>query len=329
MDPSPPAPPAIYGLFTPLDALYTEVQDTCHWEARMTCREFPPSSKCFVEKVTIHKSHSLDGHEFLRFEIRAPDDNPHRAIVVVGRRVHISSAADSSTLCLTSSGWRASPLPSALPARDQVRAATMGTERGDELMDNSSSCPISSLTFPERAPSADELSTLLGAISGHCKDYRLLTSQCYWYARTAFKALSQLFKAHEHPVDGNNEINTIFGSKLPSGEDLDAVCRIYQNKREALFKDPRRASEARDNEVQRLVLALRAKETEHEQTVLALRAKESEQEQTVLALRAMESEREHALLTSQAWKGECEQLRKEMHLLKNQVKSREQADRRD
>ncbi|KAI6100604.1 hypothetical protein F5141DRAFT_1139895 [Pisolithus sp. B1] len=235
-----PAPPTIYGLFTPLDARYPERQSTYCWETHMTNWQFPSSSRCFVEKVTWHKSNSVDQHEFLRFTIRAPY-GPHSAVVVVGRTVQITSVTKLSAIFLTSSGCCASSESLAQSAVDEVTAATVGTWRGDELMDNHNCRLVSSLTFPSRAPSADELSTLLAVVSSYREKYHLLESQCFWYARTAFKALMELFEGKENPGDGSHKGGRIHSSKLPSsGTHVHEICRMYKQKREALPQSPDR-----------------------------------------------------------------------------------------
>ncbi|KAI6043539.1 hypothetical protein EDC04DRAFT_3088058 [Pisolithus marmoratus] len=228
MNSSPPEPPTIFGLFTPLNARYPERQNTYRWEAHMTDRKFPNSSRCLVEKVTWHKSRSMDRHEFLRFKIRAPH-GPHRAIVVVGRTVEISSVADWSTIALTSSGHCGSSESLAQVAVDEIVAATIGTQRGDELMNNRNCSLVSSLTFPERAPSADELSTLFAVISKYRETYHLLDFQCFWYAETAFKALLELFEGSEDPGTGDHNGGKIHGSRLSSHDCVHEICRWFES----------------------------------------------------------------------------------------------------
>ncbi|KAI5999128.1 hypothetical protein EDD15DRAFT_2238874 [Pisolithus albus] len=238
LDPPPP-PPTIYGLFTPLDALYPARQNTYRWEDYMTNREFPRSSQCFVEKGSLHRSYSTNPHAFLRFEISAPN-GPHKAIVVVGRTVKIPSPADLPSILFTSSSkFRASP-QSILPAVDEITAATMGTVRGDQLMDNHNCHLVSSLTFPERAPSADELSTLLAVISKYRDTHHFSDAHFTWYTRTAFEALVELFAGSEHLEDAKCDGGKICRSKWPLCGNVHEVCRAYKEKREALLNCPER-----------------------------------------------------------------------------------------
>lgn len=93
---------------------------------------------------------------------------------------------------------------------------------------------VSSPTFLKRAPSADELSTLLTTISVYREKYHLQHSQCYWYARAA---LMKLFWGAKVPEDGNHDEGQIHGSKLSTYDDFHEVCRLYKKRREELSRN--------------------------------------------------------------------------------------------
>lgn len=309
MNPSLPEPPTIYGLFTKLDARYPERQNTYRWKDFMTDREFPNSSLCFVDEVTWHKSHSMDQHEFLRFEIGAPY-GPHRAIVVVGRTVVISSVAKLSAVALTSSGCCASSESLAQAAVDEVVTATMGTRQGKELMDNRNCALVSSLTFPKFAPSADELSTLLAVMSQYRETYHLFDSQCFWYAKTAFKALVELFEGREDPGDGDHSGGKIHGSKLSLHGNVHEVCCLYKEEREALAKDPDRLRKIHaDTTMQVDPQASQGDADRYRQEAETYRR----------ALEAKESERRQAQLAFEASERQNQQLQLQMQLLRTQL----------
>lgn len=318
----------------------------------MTNLEFPRSSQCFVEKGSLHRSYSTNPHAFLRFEISAPN-GPHKAVVVVGRTVKIPSPADLPSILFTSSSkFRASP-QSILPAVDEITAATMGTVRGDQLMDNHNCHLVSSLTFPERAPSADELSTLLAVISKYRDTHHFSDAHFTWYTRTAFEALVELFEGSEHLEDGKRDGGKICGSNRPLCGNVHEVCCVYKEKREALLKSPERLrkiivdsimpvnpqrhqeeSESSRQEAetsrqdlrtgecdpQQGPLAFQASQSElqHEH-LLAIQALESERQQVLLAKRAVDSELQQILLANQAAKRENEQLRNELQLLRDRL----------
>ncbi|KAI5995312.1 hypothetical protein F5J12DRAFT_856004 [Pisolithus orientalis] len=324
MNPPPLNPPTIYGLFTALNDCLPETQNTYRWEAYMTDREFPDSSLCFVDKVTWHKSYSMDQHEFLRFEIKAPD-GPHRAIVVVDRTVDISSIAKMSAVALTSSGCCTSSRAFTQAAVDQVTAATMGTPWGDKLMDNHNCSLVSTLTFSTCAPSADELSTLLALISEYRETYHLIDSQCFWYAKTAFKALVELFNGSENPADEDHGGGKIHGSKLPLPGDVHHICRIYKERREALPPHSDRLRKGHADTTMQVDLqgsredADRCEE-EAENHLQVLEAKVSELEAKLEAknreLEAKNRERQQALLASE---NREQQLLLEMQVLRIQL----------
>ncbi|KAI6107558.1 hypothetical protein EDD17DRAFT_1756447 [Pisolithus thermaeus] len=313
MNPSPPQPPTIFGLFTQADARCPERQNTYRWEVFMTDREFPNSSRCCVEEVTWHKSYSMDQHEFLRFKIKAPD-GPHKAVVVVGRTVEIPSVAKLSAIALTSSGCCVSSESLAQAAVDEITAATIGTRRGDELMGNHNCRLVSSLTFPNHAPSADELSTLLATVSKYREKYHLLDSQCFWYAKTVFRALVELFGGSENPGDRHHDGGRIHGSKLPSlSGSVHEICRTYQEQRIALSKSPDRTRKVYADPIAQVDMQALREETAACQQ--AVEAKESERQQALLAWQTSESEKQQALLAWQASERQNNELRLTVQML--------------
>lgn len=289
----------------------------------MTDLEFPHSSQCLVEKGTLHRSYSVNPHEFLRFEIRAPH-GPHRAIVVVGRTVKVSSVADLSAILSTSSSKRRASSQSILPAVDEITAATMGTQRGDELMDNHNCHLVSSLAFPERKPSADELSTLLAVISKYRDIHHFLDPHCFWYMRTAFEALAELFEGSEHPGDGERDGGKIRISKWPLCGNVHEVCCVYKEKREALFKCPERLRKIIVDSVMPVNLQRHQEEAgayrqEVETSRRDLKARECDRQLGLLAFQASQSGLHQALLAFQAAQRENEQIRKELRLLQDRL----------
>lgn len=313
MNPSLPDPPTIYNLFTTLDAYRPEVQRTFRWEISMTKNDFPGSSRCFVQKVTYHKSRSLDRHEFLRFEIGAPD-GPHRAVVIVGRTVDVPSLAKSSSIALTSCGCYTSPESLTQPAIDEITAATMGTPIGDELMRDHNCDLVSSLTFLNRAPSADELSTLLAVISEYREKYHLQHSQCYWYARTAFKALIKLFEGSEDPRDGHRDGAKIHGSTLSLRDDVHAVCCLHKERREKLSRS---RAQLRYNNATSIVHP--GPQTTLEQSEVSCGALSENELQLQLALEASERAREQLLL-------EVQDLRSRLAIMPQNIRGESQID---
>ncbi|KAI6029060.1 hypothetical protein BKA83DRAFT_4213911 [Pisolithus microcarpus] len=255
MNPSLPDPPTIYNLFTTLDAYRPEVQRTFRWEISMTKNDFPGSSRCFVQKVTYHKSRSLDRHEFL--------------LVIVGRTVDVPSLAKSSSIALTSCGCYTSPESLTQPAIDEITAATMGTPIGDELMRDHNYDLVSSLTFLNRAPSADE-PIYSACISSPAFPVLLV-------CKNRIQGPHKLFEGSEDPRDGHRDGGKIHGSTLSlrDGRSCGLLFLRYNNATSIVHPGPQTTLEQSEvscgalseNELQ-LQLALEASERAREQLLL-------------------------------------------------------------
>ncbi|THH15734.1 hypothetical protein EW146_g4790 [Bondarzewia mesenterica] len=158
-------------------------------------------SRCYLDRVAHYKCKTDMEHEYLIIYIR--DQSGYTGVMAVDRNAsedeQFSSFALSPSLDVApgdGSSANASASSSTTAAFDRVEISHDGSIECIIERRGPSIC-LDTLTFSKDSPTVDQLSVLLQVVHKQFPDYAPLHHQCYWFARSIFLTLAELFDATE------------------------------------------------------------------------------------------------------------------------------------
>lgn len=168
-------------------------------------------SRCYLDRVEHWKCKTDMEHEYLLVYIR--DQSGYTGVMAMDRNASEDEQFSSLTLSPSLDGSLAanghSNSKSTTPAFDRVEISHDGSidciveRRGMSVL-------LTTLIFPKVAPTIHQLSVLLQIVHEECPHYAPLQHQCYWFARSIFVTLAELFDGIENPDSENIALMSTF-----------------------------------------------------------------------------------------------------------------------
>jgi hypothetical protein len=183
-------------------------------------RDYGPSEECLINQVIHCKCKRGKEHEFLL--VHALHQRSGRTVIMATDR------SPESDLQAASKTERKSIISSNdVDAYDRVFLSYDGTE-GTVTKDFEPFEKLQTLTFIYDLPTLLQFTVILTVVNHHAPQYSLYETQCFWFARSVWTLLKEVFPESAREDNPSKRASSYFGFPIPQRDSISSLILEYQ-----------------------------------------------------------------------------------------------------